>query len=96
MTKDFSITLEDYNNSGKEYTKPQDCPATIAIKRQLGVDATLINWDVVAPDWIRDVKSAIIGSIALPWGPKEFDELAQGKEFNTEITLYEGEGASKQ
>lgn len=91
MTKDFSITPEDYKNSGQLFISADDCPATVALARQFGLKASIFKKEVRAfPEdgiWGRACDLPLIGIIEDEWDPFKFRDLAQGKEFRTKITL---------
>lgn len=90
MKHAFSITNEDYQNSGKNYTSIADCPATIALKRQFGINGTIFRQDVVPREaWGQSkIHFPAIGRLNKEWTNEEFNELKEGKEFHTEIELF--------
>lgn len=90
LKQTLTITPEDFENSGKSYFSPEDCPATIALNRQFGINATLWGSNVVEysedkPLW----DLPIIGTISNEWSATEYSRVVRGITFETEITFQE-------
>lgn len=84
------ITHEDFHNSGKNFGRTRDCPATIAVQRQLGIDATLLYTKLCGKD--KEGKYSLSNKIGIlkdnkQWDEDTFKDLEKGIEFHVEITI---------
>lgn len=64
------------------------CPATIAIKRQFDIDASLDGKNIVNLNDIHLYSYKALGVIDKKWTIEDFENLRVGVEFHTEIELY--------
>lgn len=85
----LTIGPSHYEKSGKNFLNAIDCPATIAIKEQFGIDASLfIDVEKDRQCVIKDSDNIIIGEYTKEWGYSEFDKVSRGGTFTTTIKLY--------
>lgn len=80
----FSILMEDYENSNKDFDNATNCPANIAVRRQLHFDGNIIVTRLSSYNYrYKGINNAVENE----WNRETFEALANGIEFHTFINI---------